>query len=263
MPRERNSNVLSDNFDIEQYETDGNDAYKLQYNDSKRTRMTEAIEEIKDVKSYAYDNFKLLKISQIMNMIILGFLFLLMILVSVTVNNTGGGGEPWTPTADCEDGWVGDEGWLVDGDSLNMGCLLFGDSKMAWQIAKQWCEISNNARLVEIYSKQQHEFLKAKLNNLDSTYTTHFWTGATDEATEGSVVWASSQKDLAVSDNVANGMEWFNYWNGYPGFQSSSTWSSYRNSWDYVALNKDQRYQAFFQENNQEYHPICQIPPYV
>ena len=92
MPRERNSNVLSDNFDIEQYETEGNDdAYKLQYNDSKRTRMTEAIEEIKDVKSYAYDNFKLLKISQIMNMIILGFLFLLMILISVTVNNTGGG----------------------------------------------------------------------------------------------------------------------------------------------------------------------------
>ena len=91
MPRERNSNVLSDNFDIEQYETEDNDAYKLQYNDSKRTRMTEAIEEIKDVKSYAYDNFKLLKISQIMNMIILGFLFLLMILISVTVNNTGGG----------------------------------------------------------------------------------------------------------------------------------------------------------------------------
>ena len=155
MPTDRNTNVHSDNFDIEQYETEGNDdAYKLQYNDSKRTRMTEAIEEIKDVKSYAYDNFKLLKISQIMNMIILGFLFLLMILISVTVNNTGGGGEPWTATADCEAGWVGDEGWLVDGDGLNMGCLLFGDSKMAWQIAKQWCEKISGARLVEIYSKQ-------------------------------------------------------------------------------------------------------------
>ena len=252
MPRERNSNVLSDNFDIEQYETEGNDAYKLQYNDSKRTRMTEAIEEIKDVKSYAYDNFKLLKISQIMNMIILGFLFLLMILVSVTVNNTGGGGEPWTPTADCEDGWVGDEGWLVDGHSLNMGCLKFETSTMEWNVAKQFCEVSGS-RLVEIYTRPQHAFLKEKLRALDSSYTTAFWTGASDETSEGQIRWVSSGRELR---NEMNGFEW----------QSGSFAYNQNYNNDYVALTGSRSNElvaltGFLTTSSQNYHPICQIPP--
>ena len=252
MPTDRNTNVHSDNFDIEEYETEGNDdAYKLQYNDSKRTRMTEAIEEIKDVKSYAYDNFKLLKISQIMNMIILGFLFLLMILISVTVNNTGGGGEPWTATADCEAGWVGDEGWLVDGESLNMGCLKFETSTMEWNVAKQFCEVSGS-RLVEIYTRPQHAFLKEKLRALDSSSTTFFWTGASDEISEGQIRWVSSGRELR---NEMNGFEW-----QYGRFSQNQNSNN-----DYVALTRSSdemiAFTGFLTTSSQKYHPICQIPP--
>ena len=85
---------------------------------------------------------------------------------------------------------------MADGQGLNMGCLLFVETAMAWDIAKAWCE-NEGARLVEIYTRSQHVFLKEKLDGLNSSISWgSFWTGGTDEVTEGRIVWASSGREI-------------------------------------------------------------------
>ena len=82
----------------------------------------------------------------------------------------------------CEDiGWV-------DGESVNLGCLLFLKISKKYSVAKKYCT-QNDAHLVEIFSSKQMDFLVRKLKSLDEGNRTYWWGGATDGQEEGAWQW--------------------------------------------------------------------------
>ena len=106
----------------------------------------------------------------------------------------------------CEDiGWV-------NGESVNLGCLLFLKRSKKYSVAKKYCT-QNDAHLVEIFSPKQMDFLVNKLKSLDEGNRTYWWGGATDEQEEGawqwslagtkveSFVWGVAQPDTSTARN--------------------------------------------------------------
>ena len=254
-----------DSYDIDEYEREGNN---YESKDDRYTRV--AVAEIKDVKSQVFDNYHVLKCSRIGIICSLAIGVTCLVLLTLLVAGiTGGrsdcdhttspsgpvgatlGNATWTPTSECREGWVGDEGWIADGQGLNMGCLLFVKTAMAWDIAKAWCE-NEGACLVEIYTRSQHVFLKEKLDGLNSSISWgSFWTGGTDEVTEGRIVWASSGREVK---NEMNGLEWYN--DDFARDQGSST--------DYIRILRSSglyKFTADLEPKTTSCHPICQIPP--
>ena len=257
-----------DSYDIDEYEREGNN---YESKDDRYTRV--AVAEIKDVKSQVFDNYHILKCSRIgiICSLVIGVICLVLLTLLIA-GITGGrsdcdhitspsgpvgatlGNATWTPTSECREGWVGDEGWIADGQGLNMGCLLFVKTKMSWNVAKAWCE-DKSARLVEIYNRAQHNFVKKKLlafTLAEREYDSNFWTGATDEVNEGKIVWTSSGLDVK---NEMDGLEWY---------QGSFAYSNDASD-DYVALTKNSvqmyTFTGYLTTKTNTYHPICQIPP--
>jgi hypothetical protein len=70
---------------------------------------------------------------------------------------------------------------------VEMGCLLFNSTTAyTWEEANNYCQDKENASLVEIYTEEQHEFLKMELNLLSDHEGGKAWrTAGTDIGNEG------------------------------------------------------------------------------
>ena len=93
----------------------------------------------------------------------------------------------------CEIGWI-------DGDLVQLGCLLFGNEKMNWTQAKSFCE-KQNSRLVEIHDTNQKLFIKSYIKIIDaiSDAQIDWWAGGMDDA-DKDWIWAESR--LPIQDFV-------------------------------------------------------------
>ena len=87
-----------------------------------------------------------------------------------TSNVTDGNTGPRPPVTsvsgseECAPGWVGDGGWLVDGEPVNIGCLFFGDTQMTFRDAVDFC--SKNASgtvLFEVHTSAQMLFVNNRM----------------------------------------------------------------------------------------------------
>ena len=248
-------------FDIELYENEGN---QKPDRDSKTFKTEEAVAEIKDTKEWVYDNYKLLKCSLTANIFIIIVVVVILILAvlgvsgvispAVTVQqrsddkltSVGVTSGVQAGTSDCPEGWVGDEGWLADGESINMGCLWFEQTAMRVYQAITFCAGKNSSRLVEIHTRPQKTFIRTKLLALDPrNYTSsHFWTGGTDSQYEGQWLWRSTKIGLHA---------WVWRYEQYKYNDGSSN--------DDLMLHKSYNYDGYsYNGGSYSYHPICQIP---
>ena len=93
----------------------------------------------------------------------------------------------------CDIGWI-------DGDLVQLGCLLFGKEKMNLTQAVTFCE-KKSSRLVEIHSTNQKLFITGYIRIInDINYAKiSWWTGGTVSRTQD-WVWADSR--LSVQDFV-------------------------------------------------------------
>ena len=249
-------------FDIELYENEGN---QKPDRDSKTFKTEEAVAEIKDTKEWVYDNYKLLKCSLTANIFIIVVVVVILILAvlgvsgvispAVTVQQrsdltiSGGTSGVQAGTSDCPEGWVGDEGWLSNGQAINMGCLWFEPAKMNIQQSLTFCAERNNSRLVEIHTRVQHAFLKEKLNALNSTFNTHFWTGGSDYKNENQWLWRST--NIGVQKWI-----WFYYY-GNNNNGNKDDMLLYRQP---NGNNNNFDFNGYADYNYNSYHPICQQP---
>ena len=92
-----------------------------------------------------------------------------------------------TTTGSCPEGWV-------DAHVAEMGCLLFNTSRpYTWELANNYCNLEENASLVEILTPEQHEFVIMVLKFLADNGEPHsWWTSGTDMGKEGRWYWAQS-----------------------------------------------------------------------
>ena len=252
-----------DVFDIELYENEGNAPKPDSSPPTEKTgEVAVAVAEIKDTKDVFYDVHKLLKSAFIVILCIFCCVLIILLLSFLDIGGVGIGkdqkvdgrsysggssGTPqgWTATADCEEGWVGDEGWMVEGEVVNMGCLWFEQKQMTPDESAEFCKTNKSARLVEIYTKLQMTFLKAKLNALNTSLysSTYFWIGATDKLNEGQWLWRSS--------NI--GVDAFVFYSNSYGY------SNHANE-DDLYLSRGHDFTGFPGGYNYKYHFICQRP---
>ena len=243
-------------FDIELYENEGN---QKPDRDSKTFKTEEAVAEIKDTKEWVYDNYKLLKCSLTANIFIIVVVVVILILAvlgvsgvispAVTVQQrsndnltTALGVTGQAATSDCPEGWVGDEGWLANGEAINMGCLWFEPTKKNIQQSLTFCAERNNSRLVEIHTRVQQAFLKEKLKALNSTFNSHFWTGGTDSKNEYQWLWRTT--------NI--GLQTWVWYNSY-GYNNNG-------NKDDMMLHRSYDFNGYADYYYNSYHPICQQP---
>merc|ERR1711945_85221 len=84
---------------------------------------------------------------------------------------------------DCKDGWF-------DASFLELGCLLFNSTaSYSWEEANVYCQRTEQARLVEISSSAQLDFVQMELGLLGGDY---WWTSGTDLGREDSYAWMGS-----------------------------------------------------------------------
>ena len=249
-----NDDSDDDVFDIELYENEGNAPKPDSFPPTENTgEVSVAVAEIKDTKDVVYDVHKLLKSAFIAIVCILFCVIIIMILSFLDIGGVGiakdqnidgrtySGGSS---VEQCEEGWVGSEGWLINGDQINMGCLWFEQTGMRIAQALEFCT-NRTSRLVEIHTRIQHFFIKEKLKALDPrNYTsTYFWTGASDFENENQWLWRSTR--LGVEAWV---------WHSYYGYDNGG-------SDDDMALHPSFDYNGFAQiGSSYSYHPICQRP---
>ena len=93
----------------------------------------------------------------------------------------------------CDIGWI-------DGNLVQIGCLLFGNDTMNWTQAAAFCE-KKNSRLVEIHDTTQKMFITSyiKIINAINNATISWWTGGTDNGKED---WLWAQSRLPIQDFV-------------------------------------------------------------
>ena len=93
----------------------------------------------------------------------------------------------------CDIGWI-------DGDLVQLGCLLFGKEKMNWTQAVTFCE-EKRSRLVEIHSTNQKLFITGYIriiNDINNAKIS-WWTGGTVSETQD---WVWAQSRLPVQEFV-------------------------------------------------------------
>ena len=83
-----------------------------------------------------------------------------------------------SPSVPCESGWI-------DGTHVNMGCILFEESKMNYSEALDFCS-SRSGMLVEILAPIDMEFIISQLEVLGEP---GWWGGASDAIIEGAWYW--------------------------------------------------------------------------
>ena len=90
-------------------------------------------------------------------------------------------------------------GW-IDGNHVQLGCLLFGKEEMNWTQAETFCS-KKNSRLVEIHDTKQKFFIMnyIKIFNAISNAQISWWAGAT---VNGNQDWLWAQSRLPVQDFV-------------------------------------------------------------
>ena len=82
----------------------------------------------------------------------------------------------------------------VDASYAGLGCLLFTNDTRSWEESSNYCQDVEGARLVEVETSQQMDFLRSELSliyDFDPS-TTYWWTSGTDLGREGEWYWASS-----------------------------------------------------------------------
>ena len=257
-----NDDSDDDVFDIELYENEGNAPKPDSSPPTENTgEVAVAVAEIKDTKDVVYDVHKLLKSAFIAILCILCCVLIILLLSFLDIGGVGVGkdqkidgrsylggssGTPqgWTATADCGEGWLGDEGWMVEGEVVNMGCLWFEPTQMNIQDAVEFCTTNKSSRLVEIYTQLQMTFLQTKMKALNTSIfpTKYFWTGATDEKNEYQWLWRSN--DI--------GVEAFVWYSGY-GYNNHA-------SRDDMLIQSNYNYQGLAQSGTSRYPFICQRP---
>ena len=93
----------------------------------------------------------------------------------------------------CDIGWI-------DGDLVQLGCLLFGKEKMNWTQAVTFCE-EKRSRLVEIHSTNQKLFITGYIriiNDINNAKIS-WWTGGTVSEMQD---WVWAQSRLPVQEFV-------------------------------------------------------------
>ena len=79
--------------------------------------------------------------------------------------------------------------YWTDATHMNMGCLLFNATNaMTWPEAQNYCGNSHNSHLVEIFSREQQDFMamKAYESELLTGDERNWWIGLTDAHSIGS-----------------------------------------------------------------------------
>ena len=85
----------------------------------------------------------------------------------------------------------------IDATSVDMGCLHINtNSKGTWDDAQSFRESIENQKafLVEILTEDQMDFLAKELDTINAA--DKYWTGGTDEGSEGQWYWATSLKEM-------------------------------------------------------------------
>ncbi|XP_062587632.1 low affinity immunoglobulin epsilon Fc receptor-like [Saccostrea cucullata] len=82
-----------------------------------------------------------------------------------------------------------------DWSSFGSSCYIVIKQKKSWDDAAIKC-LRYGAKLVEIETKEENDFLKQTLINTNDIY----WTGGIDDVTEGQFVWASTGSPLSFKD---------------------------------------------------------------
>merc|ERR1711915_117895 len=102
-------------------------------------------------------------------------------LIVATISNSSDG------RSSCKSGWL-------DASLVNLGCLLFDMSAAkSWEKASDLCQSQENARLVEVETQEQFDFLMMELEVIDNQDTKHdWWTAGTDIGREGDWYWTGS-----------------------------------------------------------------------
>ena len=78
--------------------------------------------------------------------------------------------------------------YWTDATHMNMGCLLFNATNaMTWPEAQNYCGNSHSSHLVEIFSREQQEFMamKAYESELLTGDERNWWIGLTDAHSTG------------------------------------------------------------------------------
>ena len=87
----------------------------------------------------------------------------------------------------------------VDASMTGLGCLLFNSTtSYSWERANDYCQVQENATLLEIWTELQLEFVQNELFFLtDHEESRDWWTSGTDQGREGHWYWASSLSPVA------------------------------------------------------------------
>ena len=87
----------------------------------------------------------------------------------------------------------------VDASMTGLGCLLFNSStSYTWEKANDYCQVQENATLLEIWTELQLDFVRNELIFLtDHEESRDWWTSGTDQGREGHWYWASSLSPVA------------------------------------------------------------------
>ena len=105
-----------------------------------------------------------------------------------------------------------------------IGCLYFSKDKLSVWDADAWCQ-NNGAYLVEIVTKDQMDFLVMELQALEAQTGEQFWwTGGSDDDSEGDWLWQHSQQDVGE----------FIWGEGYPRPESDSNYHCLYYGLDYM-----------------------------
>merc|ERR1711915_926902 len=95
-------------------------------------------------------------------------------------------GNSLSEMSSCSSGWL-------DASSAGLGCLLFNStSKMTWLAANEYCQ-REDARLIEVGTEAQFNFLKMELDFVDNQVSRHYWwTSGTDIGRGGNWYWTGT-----------------------------------------------------------------------
>ena len=129
----------------------------------------------------------------------------------------------------CESGWI-------DGTHVNMGCILFEESKMNYSEALDFCS-TRSGMLVEILAPIDMEFIISHLEELGEP---GWWGGASDAIIEGAWYWRLFGTQVG----------WFLWTHGYP-----PVYNVYEN---HICFLKENNFKGEDCASNLELNPVCQ-----
>ena len=107
------------------------------------------------------------------------------------------GGE-WTKAEQSSSDRCPNQFW-VDATMTGLGCLLFNSTTSCTrERANDYCQVQENASLLEIWTELQLDFVRNELIFLtDHEESRDWWTSGTDQGREGQWYWASSLAPVA------------------------------------------------------------------